>query len=87
MTTGNPYPCDRRLEPTLEIPAILAGMDGIFNINKAAGMTSHDVTARVRRLTTYATSPYNPTTANPSPMMPSALIVLRTPKNTEARIR
>jgi tRNA pseudouridine55 synthase len=26
-------------------------MDGIFNINKAAGMTSHDVTARVRRLT------------------------------------
>jgi tRNA pseudouridine55 synthase len=26
-------------------------MDGIFNINKAAGMTSHDVVARVRRLT------------------------------------
>ena len=26
-------------------------MDGIFNINKAAGLTSHDVTARVRRLT------------------------------------
>src|SRR5215472_16384270 len=25
-------------------------MDGIFNINKAKGMTSHDVTARVRRL-------------------------------------
>src|SRR5215467_11088086 len=25
-------------------------MDGIFCINKAAGMTSHDVTARVRRL-------------------------------------
>lgn len=26
-------------------------MDGIFNIDKAAGMTSHDVVARVRRLT------------------------------------
>jgi tRNA pseudouridine55 synthase len=26
-------------------------MDGIFNINKAIGMTSHDVVARVRRLT------------------------------------
>ena len=26
-------------------------MDGIYNINKAPGMTSHDVVARVRRLT------------------------------------
>jgi hypothetical protein len=25
-------------------------MDGIYNINKAVGMTSHDVVARVRRL-------------------------------------
>ena len=25
-------------------------MDGIFSINKSAGMTSHDVVARVRRL-------------------------------------
>lgn len=29
---------------------ILAGMDGIFCINKEPGMTSHDVVARVRRL-------------------------------------
>ena len=27
-----------------------ARMDGIFSINKAPGMTSHDVVARVRRL-------------------------------------
>src|SRR5215475_9743019 len=29
---------------------VVARMDGIFSINKAPGMTSHDVVARVRRL-------------------------------------
>jgi tRNA pseudouridine55 synthase len=43
-------------------------MDGIFNVDKPAGMTSHDVVARVRRLLRTETSqPQNPQSAIRNP--------------------
>jgi tRNA pseudouridine55 synthase len=42
--TGSPHITERN-------PAVTGHADGILNINKPAGLTSHDVVARVRRLT------------------------------------